>query len=93
MVEGAGTTKRVLQALTVGLTVLVLLVVVRTFSVGRRGVEEAECTPLDTDFIKADSDVIHRFQGALRIRTVSHRLEEQEYGELMRLQNYIIHSE
>ena len=70
-------------------SLLMLIITARTLSVTTREIEAEECKPIDTDFIKADSQLLSRFQEAIRIPTISRNPGDYNIKELLDIQRHI----
>lgn len=87
--------KKLLIAFVCFMFVVTVIIVARTFTYTVSSIEKPACSPIDSDYIKADDEAIRRFQQALRYKTVStetgdaRRLPELQ-NELKRLLNHII---
>ena len=69
--------------------VVTAIVLIRTLTLAPKNVTEQECNPLDSDFIKADNELLKRFQTALQFATVSRSTIDLNTVELLKLQNFI----
>lgn len=78
-----------LVALGLALLVLLVVVLIRTFTLQPRTIKAPECKPLDTDFIQADKNLVGRFRKALQYQTVSWAKHDYNSSELTKLREFI----
>ncbi|KAK6176811.1 hypothetical protein SNE40_015042 [Patella caerulea] len=71
------------------LCVLVVIVVVRTFTFSVRTDQVVECKNSDSDFIKLNDQILERFKKGLRIQTVSRDVGDISEQALVDIQNLI----
>ena len=71
------------------LAIVTVIVIIRTLTLVPLNKGEKECKPLDSDFIKADRELLKRFQGALQFQTISRSASEISTTELRNIQTYI----
>lgn len=77
--------------------IIMAIVVIRTFTWHIRAIDKQECKSVDTDFIKADRNLLSRFQQALKFKTVSTLPGDARHNvalqmQLLQLQKYIINT-
>ena len=82
--------KRIFSLLFLIFSIVLVIVIVRTFTLAPRKISAPECKPYDTDFIKADRDVVQRFQQALQFQTISYSPHVYNRDELVKLREFII---
>ncbi|XP_041347787.1 N-fatty-acyl-amino acid synthase/hydrolase PM20D1.1-like [Gigantopelta aegis] len=68
---------------------VVIVVLIRTFTLSVRTDTVDDCTATDEDFIRASDKIISNFRRALQIKTVSKNVHEYDTGELLKLQQLI----
>ena len=68
---------------------VMVIITARTLTLTAREEELEECTPMDTDFIKADKQLIGRFCKAITFKTISRNPGDYNRAELLQLQDYI----
>ena len=88
-----GTLGKIFTLLTLVFITLLVIVIIRTFTLAPRKISAPECKPYDTDFIKADGNVVKRFQQALRFKTVSTAPHVYNAEELVKLREFIVKCE
>lgn len=83
--------KRTLSFILLFITALLLVVVIRTFTLHTRQLDVQPCKKSDKDFIEIGpgSEALGRFQTALRIQTVARERSDYNRLELKSLQDHI----
>ena len=85
--------KNVIFLLFALIFLVMVIITARTLTISNREEELEECTPMDTDFIKADKDLVGRFRKAITFQTISRNPGDYNRKELLEIQDYIKSSE
>ncbi|KAL4226044.1 hypothetical protein ACF0H5_014032 [Mactra antiquata] len=87
-----GIIKALSRLFLVFISVIVSIVVIRTFTLQTRQLDVLSCKKSDLDFIEAGhgSEALKRFQDAIRFRTVSTAISDYNTEELAKFVQYIV---
>ena len=72
------------------LSVIFLIIIVRTVKFSHHPTASVPCLPSDLDYINADETVKKRFQKAISFETVSHDVGNYNRGELYKILQFIL---
>ena len=70
-------------------SLVIIIVLIRTFTFSVRNDTVKDCAPSDVDYIRATDQIINNFRRALQIQTVSKDRHEYNRSELLKLQQLI----
>ena len=76
--------------LLAALSVIVLIIIVRTAKFSHHPTAAVPCLPSDLDYINADETIIKRFQKAITFETVSYDVGNYNREELYRFLQFIL---
>ena len=85
-----GLLRTFINLLLLGITVIIVVIVLRTATLKPRSIKGPPCKPEDSDFIRADKNVITNFRTALSFQTISKAPHDYNIEELLKYQQFLI---